>query len=103
MYAIIEDSGHQLRVEEGQTLHVDLRDSEPGDELTFDRVLLVSGEEGVRIGKPHLDGASVTAEVVGQVKGPKLEVVKIKRRKNARRHIGHRQKYLAVKVTSIES
>jgi large subunit ribosomal protein L21 len=102
MYAIIEDSGTQLRVEEGQTLEVDLRPAEVGGALTFDRVLLLADEKGVRVGKPLVDGAKVTAEVLGPAKGAKLEVVKVRRRKNSRTHTGHRQGYLSVRVTSIE-
>jgi len=102
MYAIIEDSGAQLRVEEGQTLDVDLRPAEAGAALTFDRVLLLADEKGVRVGKPLVDGATVTAEVLGRTKGPKLEVVKVRRRKNSRTHTGHRQGYLRVRVTSIK-
>ena len=103
MYAIIEDSGTQFRVEEGQTLKIDLREAAEGAKVTFDRVLLVADEKGVRIGRPLVEGAKVTAEVVGEMKGPKLEIVKVRRRKNSRRHTGHRQKYLKVRVTGIEA
>jgi large subunit ribosomal protein L21 len=103
MYAIIEDSGTQFRVEEGQILKIDLREAAEGAKLTFDRVLLVADEKGVRIGKPLVEGAKVTAEVVGEMKGPKLEIVKVRRRKSSRRHTGHRQKYLKVRVTAIEA
>jgi large subunit ribosomal protein L21 len=103
MYAIIEDSGQQFRVEEGQTIQVDLRAAPPGTSVTFERVLLVGGEKGVRVGKPLVGGAKVTAEVVGEVKGPKVEIVQVRRRKSSRRHIGHRQAYLAVRVTKIEA
>jgi large subunit ribosomal protein L21 len=104
MYAIIEDSGTQLRVEQGQTLQLDLRDgAEPGAQVTFDRVLLVADDNGVRIGKPLVDGAKVTAEVLGTEMGPKLEVVKVRRRKNSRRHTGHRQHYITVRVTAIQA
>ena len=103
MYAIIEDSGTQFRVEQGQTLDIDLRDAQKGSSVTFDRVLLVADDKGVRIGKPMVDGAKVTAEVLGESKGPKLEIFKLRRRKNSRRHTGHRQGYLRVKVTAIEA
>lgn len=103
MYAIIEDSGTQFRVEEGQTLEIDLREAAEGAKVTFDRVLLVADEKGVRIGRPLVEGAKVTAEVVGETKGPKLEIVKVRRRKSSRRHTGHRQKYLRVRVTAIEA
>ena len=103
MFAIIEDSGHQLRVEEGQTLVVDLRkEAEMGQTITFDRVLLANGGADSIIGAPAIEGATVEAEVVDDlVKGPKLEVQKFRRRKNSRRHTGHRQKYTGVKITSI--
>ena len=103
MYAIIEDSGTQLRVEQGQTLEIDLRKAAPGESVTFDRVLLAADEKGVRVGKPVIQGAKVTAEVLGQTKGPKIEVFKLRRRKSSRRHTGHRQGYLRVRVTAIEA
>jgi len=103
MYAIIEDSGSQFRVEQGQSIEVDCRDAAPGSRVTFDRVLLVSDEKGIRIGKPLVEGAKVTAEVIGTAKGPKLEVVKVRRRKRSRSHTGHRQGYLTVRVTAIEA
>ena len=102
MYAIVEDSGTQWRVEEGQTLRIDSRTAEVGGDLTFDRVLLLSDENGVQVGKPLVEGAKVTAKVLGPTKGPKLEVVKVRRRKNSRTHTGHRQRYLTVRVTSIQ-
>jgi len=102
MYAIIEDSGTQLRVEEGQTIQIDTRDAAPGDSVTFDRVLLLGDQKGARVGKPVLEGAKVTAEVLGPDKGPKLEVVKVRRRKRSRTHVGHRQSYLTVRITTIE-
>ena len=103
MYAIIEDSGTQLRVEQGQTLDIDCRAGEPGATVTFDRVLLVADEKGVRVGRPVVEGAKVTAEVIGESQGPKLEVVKLRRRKSSRRHTGHRQGYLRVRVTAIQA
>ena len=103
MYAIIEDSGQQFRVQEGDQIEVDLRPAEPGSTITFDRVMLVSGGKKTHIGKPLVEKASVTAEVVGEVKGPKLEVFKFKRRKKSRRHVGHRQKYLSVRISEIKA
>jgi len=102
MYAIIEESGQQFRVEEGQVLQIDHRKAEPGEQLTFERVLLVADEKGARVGKPLVKGAKVTAEVVGPSQGPKLEAVQVRRRKSSRRHIGHRQRYLTVRVTGIK-
>lgn len=103
MFAIVEDSGHQLRVEPGLTLTVDLRaDAEVGQTITFDKVLLANGGAGSIIGTPVIEGATVEAEVVDVlIKGPKLEIQKFRRRKNFRRHTGHRQKYTGVKITAI--
>lgn len=103
MFAVIEDGSRQHRVQEGDLLSVDYRsDAEIGAELAFDRVLLANAGGASVIGRPVIDGASVSAEVVNnEEKGPKLEVQKIRRRKNSRRHNGHRQKYTRVKITGI--
>ena len=104
MYAIVADSGQQFRVEEGQELRIDYRDgASKGDELVFDRVLMVSGEDGVKIGKPVVDGASVTAEVVGVERGDMVTVQKFRRRKNSRRKTGHRQIYTTVLISAINN
>ncbi len=104
MYAIISDGGRQYKVEEGQELEIDLRDLSPGDPLTFDRVLAISGGDGEpKIGAPLVDGASVTAEVVGVQLGEKLTVQKFRRRKTYRKRTGHRQMYTRVKINKIAS
>jgi large subunit ribosomal protein L21 len=103
MYAIIADGGRQLKVEQGQELSIDYRDDlSPGQKLTFDRVLAVSDGAGdVKIGTPTVQGASVTAEVVGIDQGPKLTVQKFRRRKNSRRRTGHRSLYTRVRIEQI--
>jgi len=103
MFAVIEDGNRQHRIQEGDVLSVDYRDgAEVGSSLTFERVLIANGGGPSIIGSPVIDGATVEAEVIiGEDKGPKLEVQKIRRRKNSRRHTGHRQKYTRVKITSI--
>lgn len=103
MFAVIENGSRQHRVEEGQTLSIDYRsDLKAGDEVTFERIFAAGSDDSSAIGQPVLDGATVTAEVViAEEKGPKLEIQKIRRRKNSRRHTGHRQKYTAVKITKI--
>lgn len=102
MYAIIEDGGRQYKVEPGQELDIDFRDLPAGNELKFERVLAFRDDAGLKIGQPALEGGSVTAEVVGPAKGPKLVVQKMRRRKNERRRTGHRQIYTRVKITKIE-
>ncbi len=101
MYAIIAESGRQYRVEEGLEFDIDYRDLPNGDKVTFERVLCVSGDDGVTVGTPEVSGASVTGEVVGVRMGPKLVVQKFRRRKNSRRKTGHRQMYTTVRIDKI--
>ena len=103
MYAVIADGGRQYKVEEGQEFDIDYRDVPKGSEIQFDRVLAVSDNENVQLGKPQVDGASVTAEVVGVRFGEKLVVRKLRRRKNSRRKNGHRQMYTTVRVQQINA
>ena len=101
MYAIIEVSGKQYKVQENQTLYVPRQKAEVGDTLTIDRVLLVSGDDGVQVGAPTVEGASVSAKVDAHVKGDKIIVFKKKRRKGYRVKNGHRQPYTQVKIGSL--
>lgn len=103
MFAIIENGSRQHRVQEGDLLSVDYQsDAEVGATLTFDNVLLANAGGASVIGAPFISGATVTGEVIiEEDKGPKLEIQKIRRRKNSRRHTGHRQKYTRVQIKSI--
>ena len=104
MYAIIADGGRQYKVEEEQELTLDFRDVPVGEQLTFDQVLAFSDGEGdLKLGAPHLEGVSVTADVVGPEQGEKLVVQKLRRRKNSRRKTGHRAMHTRVKIASISS
>ena len=101
-YAIIEDSSMQLKVEPGDRFEVDLRELKDGQTtIVFDKVLLVAGDAGVKIGAPTVAGATVTAKILGQIKDDKIWVERFTRRKGFHRRVGHRQKYLAVQVESI--
>ena len=105
MYAIIEDSGTQIKVSEGDVIKVALREM-PADvaTVTFDRVLAVGGtDDGARVGQPMLEGAKVTADVLARERDDKIMVTKFKRRKGYLRRKGHRQDYLKVKITSIQA
>ena len=103
MYAVIEDSGQQFRLSEGDVLNVDLRELPEGaKEIEFGRVLLVSDEGKVKVGTPVVDGAKVVAEILSPfAKGPKVYIYRLRRRKASRRRTGHRQKYIQVRVTKI--
>jgi large subunit ribosomal protein L21 len=102
MYAIIEDGSHQFRVREGDRIRVDRRDGNAGDELTFTKVLLISGQEGSpKIGTPAVEGAHVIGKIVNQFRAKKIIIQKFRRRKNMRRRNGHRQPYTMVQITSL--
>ncbi|MBB01477.1 MAG: 50S ribosomal protein L21 [Rubinisphaera brasiliensis] len=100
MFAIIEDGGRQYKVQPGQELAIDLREgAEENAEIVFDRVLLANGGGDSVVGLPLIEGATVAATVASPLtKGPKLEIQKFRRRKNSRRHTGHRQKYTTVTI-----
>ena len=102
MYAIIRDGGRQYRVKEGQEIEIDFRDkASPGDQIKFGEVLAAGEGEKLKYGAPLLSGASITAEVIGAVNGPKLTVQKFRRRKTFRRKTGHRQLYTRVRIGQI--
>ena len=101
MYAIIEEGGRQFKVTSGDTIKIDRELGEDEKTVTFDNVLLVAGEGEPRIGLPGVKGATVTADVVGAIKGPKIDIQKYKRRKGYHKKIGHRQQYTEVKITGI--
>ncbi len=105
MYAVISDGSHQYRVEEGQVLDVERKPGLAEDAKTFEfyRVLLIGDiEGGPKIGRPVVEGARVTATVVGEFKGEKVVIRKFRRRKKYALKKGHRQKYLRVRVEKIE-
>ena len=103
MYAIVEINGQQFKVEQGKKLFVNhMKDVEAGKTVEFDKVLLVGNEGSVQVGAPTVSGAKVVCEVVNPlVKGEKVIVFKMKRRKDSRKKNGHRQQYTQVEVKSV--
>ena len=101
MYAIIDEAGKQFKVTSGDTILIDREGSPDEKTITFNRVLLVAGEGQPKVGSPTVEGATVTADVLGPAKGKKVDIIKYRRRKGYHKHIGHRQKYLRVKITGI--
>ena len=97
MYAVIRTGGKQYRVEEGQRLDVERL---PGDDVSFTPVLLVDGDQ-VLAAPGDLSGASVSARIVGEAKGPKIDGFTYKNKTNQRRRWGHRQKYSTIEITGI--
>ena len=99
MYAIIETGGKQYRVQENDFLFIEKLEVVEGEEVVFDKVLMVEG----KIGNPLVEGAKVVAKVVSQGKAPKIIVYKYKAKKNYHKKQGHRQAYTKVQITSIEA
>ena len=100
MYAIVEINGQQFKVEQGMKLYVHhIKDVEAGKTVEFDKVLLVDKEGAVTVGAPTVEGAKVVVEVVNPlVKGDKIIVFKMKRRKDYRKKNGHRAQFTQVEV-----
>ena len=103
MYAVFQSGGKQHRVAEGQTVRLEKIEVAPGETVEFDNVLMVSGEESVKIGTPYVEGGKVTAEVVTHGRGEKVKIVKFRRRKHSRKQMGHRQWFTEVKITGINA
>lgn len=103
MYAVIKSGGKQYRVAEGDTIKVEKIEASEGDKITLDDVLLVADGDDVKVGTPRVEGASVTATVKSQGRGPKIHIIKMKRRKHYRRQAGHRQAYTELAITGIKA
>jgi large subunit ribosomal protein L21 len=109
VYAIIEQGGKQYKVAEGDVIDIELMDVPEGaKKVDLDKVLLVSDGKEAKIGRPYLSGAKVVAKFTdgpgdAVVKGPKLYPMHFRRRKNSRKRIGHRQKYLQVVIDKIKA
>ena len=98
MKAVIETGGKQYYVEVGQEVYIEKLDNEVGQEVVFDKVLMVNGVAG----KPYLTNVVVKGEVVKQGKKKKIVVFKYRQKNNYHKKQGHRQPYTKIKITSIE-
>lgn len=102
-HAIIETGGKQYRVAEGDVIFIEKLDVEAGQAVKFDRVLAIIDDEGSVFGKPMIEGATVSANVVKNGKSKKIRVYKMKPKKGYRRTQGHRQPYTKVQIESINA
>jgi len=102
-YAVVETGGKQYKVAVGDKLDIELLDAEVGAQVKLDRVLACSDGAALKVGKPLVDGATVTVEVIKARRGPKVISFKKKRRKGYERKVGHRQDLLRVNVVSISA
>lgn len=103
MYAIIRAGGKQYKVAENDVIDVNRLAASEGDEIVLDQVLLVSGEQGVKIGSPYVDGAAVVGKIVRHYKGRKVRGFTYKPKKRVQRHYGHRQQLTAVAIEKINA
>ncbi len=103
MYAIIETGGKQYKVQEGDTVYVELLKAEADDEITLDSVVALGTDDGIKVGAPYVDGASVKAKVVKNGKAKKITVMTYKPKKNEKRKLGHRQPYTKIEITAINA
>lgn len=102
MYAIIEVGGKQYNVAKGAVINVEKQDIAEGKEITLDKVLLVSKDKKIEVGRPYLKGAKVTAKLLQQTKGPKLVSFKYRRRKSSHWTKGHRKQLTCLKIEAID-
>ncbi|MEN6521287.1 MAG: 50S ribosomal protein L21 [Armatimonadota bacterium] len=103
MYAIVKTGGQQYRVEEKTIIEVNKLSSDEGSEITIEEVLVVGADSGVKVGTPYVPGAKVTAKVLKQFKGPKIDAFTYKPKKHTQRHWGHRQQLTRLEITKIEA
>ena len=103
MYAVIESGGKQHRVQEGEVLRLEKLEIATGENVDFDKVLLVANGGDLKVGAPYVEGGRVTAEVLSHGRGDKVRIIKFKRRKHHDKQMGHRQWFTEVKITGISA
>lgn len=103
MYAIIETGGKQYKVEAGDVIYIEKLDVEADTDITFDKVIAVGSDDGIKVGAPYVEGASVSAKAVKNGKAKKIVVFTYKPKKNAKRKMGHRQPYTKVEISAINA
>ena len=103
MYAVIETGGKQYKVEAGDVLYVEKLAVEENADVTFDKVIAVGTDDGIKVGKPYVEGATVTAKALKNGKAKKIVVFTYKPKKNEKRKKGHRQPYTQVRIEAINA
>lgn len=103
MFAVIRTGGKQYRVAENDVIRIEKLEAEAGSEVVFNEVLMVGGDGQSKVGAPLVDGATVKAELVEQMRDKKVIIFKKRRRQNSRRKNGHRQHLSVVRITGISA
>ncbi len=103
MYAVIKTGGKQYRVKQGDTIKVEKIEADQGSSVNISDVLLIANGDAIKVGNPLVAGASVSATVKSHGRGPKIRIIKMKRRKHYRKRMGHRQSYTELSITGIQA
>ena len=101
MYAVVKTGGKQYKVSAGEKLKVEQIPADAGAQVILDQVLMVGGDDNVRVGQPTVAGATVKATVVAHGRGEKVRIFKMRRRKHYQKHQGHRQNYTELRIEAI--
>ena len=101
MYAVISTGGKQYRVSKGDTIQIEKLDQNEGDTVLFDKILLISNNGKVSIGKPFLEKRKIEGVVKSQGRDDKVSIIKFHRRKHYKKQAGHRQSFTQVEITNI--
>lgn len=101
MYAVIQTGGKQYRVKQGETLKVETLSADAGQQIEFDKVLVIQSDAGIRVGTPYVADSKVTATVKGHGRHKKISIIKFRRRKHHMKRMGHRQNYTEIQITGI--
>ena len=101
MYAVIQTGGKQYKVSQGDVVYIEKLDAEDGADYTFEQVVAISGDDGLKVGTPFVEGANVTGKIVKSGKGKKITVFTYRPKKDSKRKMGHRQPYTKVEITAI--
>ena len=102
MFAVIETGGKQYKVQNGDVIYVEKLAQEENSEVKF-QVVALGGENGLKIGTPYVEGASVTGKVLKNGKGKKITVFSYRPKKGSKRKMGHRQPYTKVEISAINA
>ncbi len=103
MYAIIETGGKQYKVQAGDSIYIEKLEVEADSEVIFDKVIAVGADDGIKVGAPYVEGATVKAKAIKNGKAKKITVFTYKPKKNEKRKMGHRQPYTKVKIAEINA
>lgn len=101
VYAVFTTGGKQYKVQEGDVIYVEKLNTEAGEKVSFDTVLAVQNDDGIKVGAPYVDGAKIEASVIKNDKAKKITIIKYKSKKNEKKKMGHRQPYSKIQIEKV--